>query len=327
MKRREFFNYSLPATGAILLTTGLFSFEALAEINRQFIGDADFDEYDLVINGAGLSGYFAAIKAANKGLKVLIIEKRSSPGFEITAKRKLWIGSEGLKNWDKELINLFFPEGELKEIFNKNGSGPNGSLFEDELLIFSGTVKKALLRNLLVNKVHILLMTDVCGILSDDRSVQGVLFATKHGLYSVKCRNFIDASDNLIFSRELLNQPYKIKNGGFVLELLNVKNPEKRTIKVSEEVGILNNTISLHKGKNVDHQLFVEFKFPIENQKPEDVEIKARRFSAKLGKYFDQLDNGLKGASIHYFALESSIYLENNSLPKPQLSGYFVFIS
>jgi ribulose 1,5-bisphosphate synthetase/thiazole synthase len=324
MKRREFFNYSLPATGAILLSPGLFSFEAFAEINKQFIGDADFDEYDLVINGGGLSGYFAAIKAANKGLKVLIIEKRSSLGFEITAKRRLWIETDGLKNWDDELLKMFLPEGELREIFNENGSGPNGSIFEDELLLFAGTVKKALLRNLLVNKVHILLMTDVCGILTDDRSVKGVLFATKHGLYSVKCSSFIDASDNLIFSRELLKQQYKIKNGGFVLELLNVKNPEKKTINVSEELGILNNSISLHKGKNVDHQLFVEFKFPIESQKPEDVEIKARRISAQLGKYFSQRDNELNGANIHYYALESSIFLENNILPIPQLSGHFV---
>src|SRR5690554_2934400 len=166
MKRREFFNYSLPATGAILLSPGFLTFNAFAEINRQFIGDTNFDEYDLVINGAGLAGYFAAVNAAKKGLKVLIIEKRSSPGFEITAKRKLWIGSDGLKEWDEELVNLFFPEGELKEIFNKNGSGPNGSIFDDELLLFSGTVKKSLLRNLLVNKVHVLLMTDVCGLLS-----------------------------------------------------------------------------------------------------------------------------------------------------------------
>src|SRR5690606_37093154 len=138
-------NYSLPATGAILLSPGLFNFQAFAEIQRQFTGEPDFQEYDLVINGAGLAGYFAANFAASKGLKVLIVEKRSSPGYEITAKRKLWIGSEGLDKWDNELSNLFFPEGERKEIFNQNGSGPNGSLFNDELLLFSGTVKKALL--------------------------------------------------------------------------------------------------------------------------------------------------------------------------------------
>lgn len=324
MKRREFFNYSLPATGAILLSPGFLNFEAFSEINRQFIGDAGFDEYDLVINGAGLSGYFAAINAAKEGLKVLVVEKRSSPGFEITAKRKLWIGSEGSNNWDDELNNLFFPEGELREIFNENGSGPNGSLFGDELLVFSGTVKKALLRNLLVNKVHILLMTDVCGILSDDRSVQGVLFATKHGLYSVKCRNFLDASDNLVFSRELLNQPYKIRNGGFVMELLNVKNPTKKSAKVPNEIGILNNTISLHPGKNTDRQLFIEFKFPAKSQKTEEVEIQARKISAELGKNLAQIDNGLKGATIHYYALESTIYLEDNNSPKPNLIGHFV---
>ena len=112
MKRREFLNISLPATGAIFLAPGLFNSQAMAEINRQFSGKSDFDEYDLVVNGAGLSGYFAAVHAAQKGKKVLIVEKRTSPGYDIVAKSKLWLGAEGMGDLRPEILSLFLPEGE-----------------------------------------------------------------------------------------------------------------------------------------------------------------------------------------------------------------------
>ena len=85
-----------------MLAPGVFNYQALAEVNRQFSGSPQFDVYDLVINGAGLQGYFAAIKAAETGLKVLITDKRTSPGYEITAKHRIWLGSEGLDMWDND---------------------------------------------------------------------------------------------------------------------------------------------------------------------------------------------------------------------------------
>ncbi len=324
MNRRDFFKYSLPAFGAVMLAPGLFNSKAFSEINRQFTGEINFQEYDLIINGAGLSGYFAAIHAAQKGLKVLIVDKRTSPGFDIAAKRKLWLGSEGFTNWDAGLTNLFFPTGETQEIFKKGGSGPNESLFGDELLLFAGSVKKGLTRNLLVHKVDVLLMTEVCGLLTDDKSVHGVLLATKHGLYSVKCKNFIDASDNLIFSRELLKQKYKIKTAGFVLELLRVDNPEKKTIEVSKDFGIENNEVHFHLGKNADNQMFVEFKFPVKSQELEEIEMQARHIAAKLGEKLPLLDERLKESHVHYYALESSLELENNSFKKSHLAGHSV---
>ena len=95
MNRRHFISLTLPATGAIMLAPGCLNRQALAEINQQFSGTPSFDQYDLVINGAGLAGYFAALHAAKSGQKVLVVEKRTSPGYEITAKKKLWLGTEG----------------------------------------------------------------------------------------------------------------------------------------------------------------------------------------------------------------------------------------
>ncbi|MBS3772339.1 MAG: FAD-dependent oxidoreductase, partial [Bacteroidales bacterium] len=138
MNRRDFLKLGFPATGAILLTPGYFYPKAVKEeIDRQFSGKPSIEEYDIVINGAGLSGYFAAIHAAKQGKNVLVVDKRTSPGYEITAKRKLWLNKKGIDQFDSELTQLFFPKDEKQEIHNKSGSGPNGSLFDDELLLFA----------------------------------------------------------------------------------------------------------------------------------------------------------------------------------------------
>jgi ribulose 1,5-bisphosphate synthetase/thiazole synthase len=327
LNRRDFFSLSIPATGAIFVAPGFLNFQILSEINGQFTGDFKRDEYDLVINGAGLSGYFAAISAAKKGLKVLIIDKRPSPGFEITAKRKLWLGTDGLDAFDEDLSNLFFPAPEMQEVFREGGVGPNKSKFGDELALLAGSVKKGLLRNLLVNKVHVLLMTDVCGIFTDGKNVNGALLACKHGLYSVKCKSFVDASDNLIFSREIFKQNYQIENAGFVLELLHSGISEKKELEVPGELGILNNKVALHPGKNVDHQAFLEMKFEVDGQNLEDIELQSRLLAFEVGKKLSSFHAELKDAKIHYYAFESSVFLSEQSSPKPNIQGYYVLPS
>jgi len=324
MNRREFLDISLPATGIALITPGILNLQACSEINNQFSGGVTFNEYDVVINGAGLAGYFAAVHAAKKGKKVLIVDKRTFPGYEITAKRKLWLGEDGIKDFRTDLMQLFLPGDERHEIGNLKADEPGISRFGDEVLLFAGSVKKEMLRSLLINKIHILLMTDVCGIFSDNENVKGVLLAGKHGLHSVNCRNFIDTSDNVIFTRKLLGNKYKIKRAGFVLELMNVNEPQKRQVRVSEEFGLSDNCLNFHQGKRLDHQLFIEFDFPVNTQIFSEIEHKSRLISASLGEKLPGIDESLKGAKINQFAFECSFYLENDKLPVPLLKGHYL---
>ncbi|WP_234733954.1 FAD-dependent oxidoreductase [Tellurirhabdus bombi] len=323
MNRRDFLNISLPATGAILVAPGFINKQTYLEMNQQFAGKSRFDEYDMVINGAGLSGYFAAVHAAKQGKKVLLVEKRSSPGYELFAKQKLWLGTDGLASFRPDLQALFLPTEEKPELQHKGGTGPGESQFGDELLLFSGSVRKAMLQSLLTNKVHVLLMTDVCGILSDSENVQGVLLASKHGLQTVKCRSFIDASDQVLFSRGVLGKPYKVKKAGFVLELLKVSNPKKKSVKAPESLGIAGD-LAFHPGKRSGDQLFIAYEFPVTSQKPDEIEHQARLIAGKLGENIAQLDESLKKANINQFALETSLVLEDEKLPTPVLKGHYL---
>ncbi|WP_236980988.1 FAD-dependent oxidoreductase [Membranihabitans maritimus] len=322
MKRREFLNISLPATGAIMVTPGLINERIFQEINRQFLGKGDFNEYDLIINGAGLAGYFAAVEASKKGKKVLVVDKRTSPGYDIWAKKKLWLGSSGVDQFDDDLNQLFFPEGELQEILHSSDNGPNGSLFDDELALFAGSIRKGILRNLLLNKVHVLLMTDVCGVLTGGGAFRGILTASKHGIHTISGKQFVDASDHLTFSRMLSGEETLVKEVGFVVELLGVEDPSKKDIPVSESLGLKNNSVTLHVGKRELDHAFLEFTYIPESNDFNDLEQQSRRIAAEIGKSLGQLDTSFGKAQIQQFAIENSYTLKNEELPVVKLDGY-----
>ena len=320
MKRRQFIGITLPATGAILAAPGLMNFQIRKEIMHQFTGESAVDEYDVIINGAGLAGYFAAIEAANQGKSVLIVDKRSSPGYEITAKYKLWLNTDGIDTLSNDMTQLLTPEAEKMEIHNDNAVN---SVIGNELLLMNGSIRKGMLRNLLVKKVHVLLMTDVCGVVSDKKNVTGVMVASKYGIHTLRCRNFVDASDNLLLTRKLNGSSTKVDRVGFVLEVHNTKNPENKEIKVAEKYGLVNNSMRMHSGKHLDHQSFLEFEFSSTSGKLEDIEMEARMISAQLGKDLESLDTSLVGASINQFPLECSFTLNDTKAPKAPLKGYY----
>ncbi|MCC5928755.1 MAG: FAD-dependent oxidoreductase [Cyclobacteriaceae bacterium] len=327
MNRRDFLHKSIPLTGAVVIGPGFLSMQSFAEINRQFSGIEKFESYDLIVNGAGLYGYFTAINAAKLGHKVLIIERRTSPGYELAAKKQLWLKKSGFENWSPELIELFMPNQEMQEIHSSKGEGPHKSIFGDELALFSGSIRKNILRSLIVNNIHVLLMTDVCGIFRNDKNhVTGALLASKCGFHSVNCNHFIDASDNHFFTRQLFNQNNKIIKAGFCLELQNVGESPEKLLQVEKKLGIVNDSVILHKGKQTDHQYFLEFEFKTNHELSEisKVEQKARVISAELGKKFNQLDLSLANAKIEQFAMECTYHLENPVLPKSMIEGYDV---
>ncbi len=322
MNRRKFLHLSIPATGAIMMAPGLLGAGARAEINRQFSGSPGFETYDLLVNGGGLAGYFAAMDAARSGKRVLLVERRSALGFDLTAKGRLYLGKEGLDKFSPELRQLFIPEGEKPEIHNKNAGAD--SIIGDELGLLAGSLKKGLLRNLLVSRIDVLLMTDVCGLFSDGGSVSGALLATKQGTYSVKCSGFLDASDTRLFSRNLAGVEPSPVSAACTLEIWKAGNPVKKEVKVPADLGILNNTIHLHPGKHADHQVFLEFSFDAEGESIDNIEHKARRITEKIGNSLHSLDATLNKAMIQQLPWECTYNLADKKLPGTKLKSHYI---
>lgn len=328
MKRRNFIANSILTVGGVLIGSNILRAEALHEINHQFSDKPNHDSYDLIINGAGLAGYYAAIEAARIGLHILILDLRTSPGYDIAAKRKLWIKKNGSEELPKDQVELFFPDEEMGEMFSDNKKtlkSPDSSLFDDEFLLFAGSVKKGLLRNLLVNKIHVMLMTDVCGIISDNSGVHGVLVANKQGLFTINCKSFIDATENVLFTRDLFKQKYKIKKAGFVLELIDVADPISKVMAIDESFKVLNNSIELHQGKKAKDQQFISFEFSADENDQSAIEQKGRFIATNLSKNFPTIDASLRKAKLYNYALECSYFLEDNTLPQTTVDGYYCF--
>jgi len=79
--------------------------------------DAQVNEaYDLVVIGGSLSGCFAAKYAAQQGMKVLLIERRTFLATEITATMRPWLQREGFAAFYRELKDLFLPDREQPEV-------------------------------------------------------------------------------------------------------------------------------------------------------------------------------------------------------------------
>ncbi|GAA5219966.1 hypothetical protein GCM10025777_05960 [Membranihabitans marinus] len=307
-----------------MLSPGFLSANLLKEIYNQFLPGEAVDLYDIVIYGAGLTGYFAAIEAAKKGKRVLIVDKRTSPGYDIFAKKKLWLNEAGYQEFDQELKDLFFPERERIEMGNNHGSSINNSKFSNEYSLFAGSIRKTILRNLLINKVHVLLMTDVCGVFTDEKNVNGVLLAGKHGIHSVKCLNFLDASDNAMFSRSLFNSPFKIDKVGFVLEILGAESANTETLNAPKSLNLLEDKIMVHRGKKTEDQVFFEFEYKPQSQNINELEHESRSKALAIGENLVKINPNYSKAVIHQIALENSIYLEKSPLPDVGMKGYYM---
>jgi len=326
MKRREFLNTGLLTLGGMMIGRNFTFANAMDETSDSFKNTKgnNYNNYDLIINGAGFSGFFAALEAAKRNLKVLVIDKRTSPGYDITAKRKLWLQKDGIEKWDENMLDLFFPEGELAEMLHKELlSAPRSSRAKEEMLLFAGSIKKGMMRSLLVNKVDVLLMNDVCGIVTDkNNSVSGVIVASKHGTYSISCGSFLDASDQNLFTRDLFGQKYKIRNAGFVLELEGVGELSESSLSVSDSFGVLNNRLEIHKGKKAADQYLIEYRFAVETNDLSTIEQKARSIAFEISKKLPDLSPAFSKTELRYYALECSFEVEGKMDTSISLKNY-----
>lgn len=322
MKRRDFLSLGIPATGAIMLAPGLLGASARAEINRQFTGNPDFEAYDLLIHGGGLSGYFAAMAASKSGKKVLLVERRSALGYELTAKSRFFLDKNGSAQFGSELQQLFAPDGEKLEVHNKKVTSQ--STLGDDLVLMAGSLKKGLLRNALVNKIDVMLMTDVCGLFAENGKVSGAMLATKQGTFAVKCKNFLDASDLNLFSRNLVEQKPSLSKASFILELWNVSDPAKKSITVPADLGVLGNSIQLHPGKHAEHQAFLEFSFDATGLTLDQTENKSRTIAERIGNNLHRLDTSLNKATIQQLAWECSYELTDAAVPSTKLKSQYI---
>lgn len=296
--------------------------EALKEIEKPVRAGGAGSSYDLIISGAGMAGFYIALEAARQGMKVLITDRRTTPGYDIASKRRLWLSREGIEDWDKATLDLFFPTDEQEEMDNTALEGPRSSRKGEEMLLFAGSLKKGMLRTLLLNGIDVLLMADVCGVLADDaENVCGVLVAMKQGVFSISGKAFVDASDRNFFTRDLFGMPYAITGASYVVEMDSVTGDVPATLSVP---GF--NYLQTHQGKKFADQYFVEFGFTPSHGDISMIEQQARTLAGQLSTGIHKAAPSFSKSMTRFSALECSF--ETDTEPDPSkvgLGNYFFF--
>lgn len=284
------------------------------------------DAYDLVVNGAGLNGYYVAMEASRQGMKVLLLDKRTSPGYDVAAKRRLWLKDDGVDTWDKTTLDLFFPVEEQTENWNSFLQSPRRSRSQDELLLFAGSLKKEMMKSLLAQDVDVLLMNDVCGILTDKaKRVTGVVTASKHGTFSIRAKCFVDATDHNFFTRNLFGYPYSIKEASFVLEFDQVKPNSLRSVRMPG-LGLVSDEVRIHKGKKAENLYLLEYTFPVAMNDLSTIEQQARDMALEISSNIHLTDSAFSDARLYYTALECSYTLEMENMVKPIPLGNYYYV-
>lgn len=302
---------------------GVMHRQLMDEINYQFNNSEQITEYDLVVYGAGLQGFYLALEAKKKGKNVLIVDRHAFPGFDLTASKRLWIEHTGYEKADAATRSIFFPDGESVEISADIGKDAAKSRYESEHMLFAGSLRKTLLKSLLEHKVHVLLMTDLCGIFSKSNEVTGALLAGKHGLHHVPCQNIVDCSEHASFTRQLLGSNNTVKEARFVLELTNVsEHIFASKISVPQTFDHVKR-ISLHPGKKQKGQAFLEFSYTPTSQHRIEIENQARDITAMVGKNLKDLSDGFSEAEIYQLATETSLVPESGAIPQSSIAGHY----
>ncbi len=288
MKRRHFLKNSVAATAAANL--GL---RQLFAAKSDKLASAPVEAYDLVVQGGSLAGCFSALHAAQRGRRVLLIEFRTFLGCEMTASLRPWLKIDGYSEFQSQLGDIFMPEAEKSEIGVPYESATAEVVFGNDIPLFNGTIKKQLVKTLLDNKVDILFMTGVWGIVADaeNNHVSGLVLANKFGMQIVHCKHVIDATDSVA-----QRHPF------FSLEFYNVDDTVNKEIVVPDSVGIAQNTVYLHKGKRMPGQYFLEFRFELATL---DAEHEARCITERVCDYLVNNHAAFTKARLAQMALET----------------------
>ena len=321
MKRREFITDSILAFGGLMLSRNFTYADIKKETSRLFSLDAERG-YDVVINSTGLSGAFMALSASRKGLRVLLVDRRTCTGWEMVDRFNLSLDKNGFENWGDDMKKIFFPDDEKLDIDNKNLGGECDSVLGDKVVFLGGSINKSLSRSLVNNGVDVLYMADVFGVFKDDaNAVSGVAIATKQGAIAVKCASFVDCGNANIFTRNLTKSNFEIVKSTFTMRSWNAKKcPENFAINLNSKK--INAKFAFAKTR--EDCAYLTFEVPCKSSDFSTIERCARLCATEILENKKSLPKGLHKVFRTSFARECTHFV-NGEIKKVDIKNYFVF--
>jgi len=139
-------------------------------------------EADLVVAGASFAGCAAALGAARRGARVVLVEPRTCPGYETAALYRPWMDAEALHHPPALLAPWIGAASRRVE------RGRRVALHPD-------TMKRGLEDVLLAAGVRLLYASQPVGVIRDGGRLAGVVVAGKWGRRAVLARAVADATE------------------------------------------------------------------------------------------------------------------------------------
>ncbi len=200
---------------------------------------------DILVIGANLGGIASALQLAQAGKRVMMLESRTYPAYEITAQLRPWLENTGdnAPNWFKELVVESGTEKPSNEIaFNLD------------------SLKIQLEDLLLDSNVKLLYASIPIGYhIEDDHHY--VIIGNKGGRQLVQCSQLVDATAEHIIDRlakPSVKSHLPSETKSFTLEFDNVSSLDGDTLTAPDYLQLIDNCFHLHRGYRSPQHVLVE---------------------------------------------------------------------
>ncbi len=156
---------------------------------------------DVLVLGAGMSGFAAAISAARAGVKTVLVERNHFPGGVSTSGLMCSIGNYFVTR-DGTKVTTGLPVEFVDRLVAEGGTMPNYRRpTQPQIPNDPEVVKRVMIEMLREANVTTLYGTTLCDIVMDGRCVAAGLFHARDQLFAIRANQFVDASGELSILR------------------------------------------------------------------------------------------------------------------------------
>lgn len=266
---------------------------------------------DLVVIGGGLSGCMTAIRAAEKGLKVVLAEKREYLGREIAAYNHTFIDLDGSDSFNRECPPW------LAQLF--------GMRDNKAVMAADGLTRRWLIEAMAEKGVTVLYSAMASGLSYDDGGATGVLLSTPLGVMHLSANRIIDATERFNLGRIVSGDPY-VKGEvrvDAVFEMEDIQGIPGDPSVIEGKLGLIPGSLRVHPSVRKDTHS-IEFSYMEKAEEPfaarSGLETRRIARSGEVAAALRAQVPGFEGASLSHHAYDA--LLTGDEAEFPAIAGF-----
>jgi ribulose 1,5-bisphosphate synthetase/thiazole synthase len=244
-------------------------------------------EADAVVVGGSFAGVSSALKLAEAGRRVVVIEQRTYLGRELTATLRPWLAASALGGAARGAFEAAAVEGPTRF------GGDDAPLQPDKL-------KAGLEELLFAHGVELLYATLPIAVLERDGVAMGLVVANKSGRQAIRCRAVLDATETALLA-SLLGESvdgYRLGETALYFRTLEYTDaiddvlPADGELAVPASLGLRGDRVRLRPGARGEGHLYAEFALALPSGNTPGAErgrfLAARHAGMRLAAYLTQ---------------------------------------